>query len=62
MNQNQDLAERYIAPRLKLWIKWLMPAYTEAEMIFDELKRIKDSQQVIQLIRQSSHPGSLNAD
>ena len=62
MNQNQDLAERYIAPRLKLWIKWLMPGYTQAEMLFDELKRIKDSHQAIQLIRQSSHLDSLNAD
>ena len=55
MTKNSELQERYIAPRLKLWIKWLMPNYTQAEIIFNELKRIKDSQQAIELIRQSSN-------
>lgn len=54
MSNNPNLQERYIAPRLKLWIKWLMPNYRQAEIIFDELKRIKNSQQAIELIKQSS--------
>lgn len=53
MTLNPDLQERYIAPRLKLWIKWLMPNYSPAEEIFNELKLIKNSQQAIELIRNS---------
>jgi len=53
MTLNPELQERYIAPRLKLWIKWLMPGYTQADEIFNELKLIKDSQQAIELIRKS---------
>ena len=53
MRQNPDLHERYIAPRLKLWVKWLMPNYTQAEEIFSRLKLIKDPHQAIQLIRES---------
>ena len=53
MLQNPDLKERYIAPRLKLWVKWLMPNYTQAEDIFTALKLIKDPQQAIELIRMS---------
>ncbi|MBE9527334.1 MAG: tRNA-dihydrouridine synthase [Proteobacteria bacterium] len=54
MNQNPDLDNKYIAPRLKLWVKWLMPNYHQAETIFAALKRIKDPQLAIQLIRESS--------
>ena len=50
----EGLQEKYIAPRLKVWIKWLMPHYSQAEEIFTELKLIKDHQQAIQLIRESA--------
>lgn len=51
---NPGLNERYIAPRLKLWVKWLMPNHTQAEEIFTQLKRLKDPHQAIQLIRTSA--------
>jgi tRNA-dihydrouridine synthase C len=51
MSANQELPERYIAPRLKLWVKWLMPTYEQAEAIFDKLKVIKDSKQAVELIK-----------
>lgn len=54
MTQNPEMQERFIAPRLKVWIKWLMPSYNAAEEIFNELKRIKDHKQAIKLIRMSS--------
>ncbi|MCU7835571.1 MAG: tRNA-dihydrouridine synthase [gamma proteobacterium symbiont of Taylorina sp.] len=54
MDQNHELNKKYIAPRLKLWIKWLMPNYQQAEDIFNTLKRIKDPQSAIQLIRASA--------
>ena len=54
MNTNPELDKKYIAPRLKLWIKWLMPNYHQAETIFDTIKRIKDPQLAIQLIRISA--------
>ncbi len=53
MINNPQLNERYVAPRLKLWVKWLMPSYTQAEEIFTQLKRIKDPHQAIQLIKMS---------
>lgn len=53
MNNNPNLKERYIAPRLKLWVKWLMPNYTQAEKIFPQLKLIKDPHQAIQVIKES---------
>ena len=53
MNRNPNLNERYIAPRLKLWVKWLMPNYTQAEEIFSQLKLLKDPHQAIQLIKAS---------
>lgn len=54
MINNPQLNERYVAPRLKLWVKWLMPSYTQAEEIFTQLKLIKDPHQAIQLIKMSS--------
>ncbi len=53
MLHNPGLNERYIAPRLKLWVKWLMPNYTQAEEIFSQLKLLNDPHQAIQLIRMS---------
>ncbi len=53
MISNPDLHDKYVAPRLKLWVKWLMPNYTQAEEIFNSLKRIKDPYQAIQLIKMS---------
>lgn len=53
MIANPDVNDKYIAPRLKLWVKWLMPNYTQAEQIFTSLKRIKDPHQAIQLIKTS---------
>ncbi|MCW8930912.1 MAG: tRNA-dihydrouridine synthase [Gammaproteobacteria bacterium] len=55
MMSNPDLNERYIAPRLKLWVKWLMPNYSQAEELFPHLKLIKDPHQAIQLIKNSAH-------
>ena len=55
MNSNAQLKERYIAPRLKLWVKWLMPNYTQAEEIFEELKKIKDGQEAMDMILNSVH-------
>lgn len=55
MTLNPDLDNKYIAPRIKLWIKWLMPNYQQAETIFNTLKRIKDPQLAIQLIRDSAN-------
>lgn len=54
MDQNPDLKKKYIPARLKLWIKWLMPNYHQAEDIFEPLKCIKDPQLAIQLIRKSA--------
>ncbi|MCK5666482.1 MAG: tRNA-dihydrouridine synthase [Thiotrichaceae bacterium] len=54
MDQNSALNKKYIAPRLKLWIKWLMPNFQQAEDIFEPLKRIKDPQLAIQLIKNSA--------
>jgi tRNA-dihydrouridine synthase C len=53
MINNSALNERYIAPRLKLWVKWLMPNFSQAEAIFPELKRIKNPHQAIEFIRLS---------
>ena len=53
MISNPDLNDKYVAPRLKLWVKWLMPNNTQAEEIFNSLKRIKDPYQAIQLIKMS---------
>ncbi len=50
MKANTELKERYIAPRLKLWVKWLMPTYSQAEDIFVSLKKIKDSREAMDLI------------
>ncbi len=50
MSSNTELKERYIAPRLKLWVKWLMPTYSQAEDIFISLKKIKDSREAMDLI------------
>ncbi len=50
MSANTELKERYIAPRLKLWVKWLMPTYSQAEDIFVLLKKIKDSRAAMDLI------------
>ncbi len=55
MTSNTELKERYIAPRLKLWIKWLMPNYSQAEDIFMQLKKIKGSREAMDLILSSSH-------
>ncbi len=54
MSANTALKERYIAPRLKLWVKWLMPTYTQAEELFIELKKIRDARDAIKLIQESS--------
>lgn len=48
------LENKYIAPRLKLWVKWLMPSYHQAEQIFEQLKIIKDPAKAIELIKASS--------
>lgn len=53
MLANPDLNDKYIAPRLKLWVKWLMPGYTQAADIFTSLKRINDPHLAIQLIKMS---------
>ncbi|MDX2505923.1 MAG: tRNA-dihydrouridine synthase family protein [Gammaproteobacteria bacterium] len=50
----ENWQEKHIAPRLKLWVKWLMPNYSQAENIFNTLKLIKDPQQAIDLIRKSA--------
>ncbi len=52
------LDNRYIAPRLKLWVKWLMPNYIQAEQIFPRLKIIKDPQLAIDLITQKNASAS----
>ena len=52
---NPALDNKYIAPRIKLWLKWLMPNYHQAETIFSTLKRIKDPQLAMQLIRSSAN-------
>ncbi len=54
MSENTELNPRYIAPKLKLWVKWLMPNYSIAEEIFPQLKHIKDPIQAITLIKKSS--------
>ncbi len=53
MVANTQLKERYIAPRLKLWVKWFMANFSQAEAIFNQLKLIKDPHQAIALIRLS---------
>ena len=52
MLANTALKERYIAPRLKLWVKWLMPNYSEAEILFPSLKKINDPHRAIQMIKE----------
>ncbi len=51
MLENTELKERYIAPRLKLWVKWLIPNYIEAEILFPSLKKINDPHLAIQMIK-----------
>ncbi len=53
MLHNSELNNRYIAPRLKLWTKWLMPNYYQAETLFTKLKKINDPHQAIKLIQRS---------
>ncbi len=60
MLANTALKERYIAPRLKLWVKWLMPNYIEAEILFHSLKKMNDPHQAIQLIKGESLSDSSN--
>ncbi|MCK5697258.1 MAG: tRNA-dihydrouridine synthase [Gammaproteobacteria bacterium] len=52
MLANTALKERYIAPRLKVWVKWLMPSYSEAELLFPSLKKINDPHHAIQMIKE----------
>ena len=54
MTANSELKERYIAPRLKLWVKWLMPTYNQAEDIFIMLKKIRNSREAMDLILASA--------
>jgi len=56
MITNPKLNDRHVTPRLKLWVKWLMPNYTQAEELFPQLKQVKDPLQAIQMIRESKKP------
>lgn len=38
--------KNYIAGRLKLWIKWLMASYDEAVILFEQVKRIKEVENI----------------
>ncbi|MBF0265041.1 MAG: tRNA-dihydrouridine synthase [Gammaproteobacteria bacterium] len=40
------ISEKYIAGRLKLWIKWLMASYDEAVFLFEQIKRISDAKEI----------------
>ncbi|MCP3850114.1 MAG: tRNA-dihydrouridine synthase family protein, partial [Gammaproteobacteria bacterium] len=52
---NPGLNDRYVTPRLKLWVKWLMPNYSQAEELFPQLKRVKDPHQAIQMIKETKN-------
>jgi len=39
-----------LAGRIKLWIKWLMATYSEAEVVFDKIKTLKEHQKIINYI------------
>ncbi len=46
MMKEQLISEKYIAGRLKLWVKWLMASYDEAAILFEQIKRIKEPENI----------------
>lgn len=48
-------SERYFASRTKQWLAYLKLHYPEAEIFFEEIKRIKSSQDVLDKILQASN-------
>ena len=48
-------SERYFASRTKQWLGYLKLQYTEANLFFEEIKRLKSSQEVLDKILQASN-------
>lgn len=51
---DQCISEKHLAGRIKLWVKWLMASYSEAEIVFDKIKTLKEHQQIMDCIYDSS--------
>jgi tRNA-dihydrouridine synthase C len=51
MLRDQHLSQKKLAGRIKLWIKWLMASYSEAEDIFIKIKTLRDHKQIIPYIQ-----------
>jgi len=50
MSEQHLISEKYIAGRLKLWIKWLMASYDEAADLFELIKKEKSALKIVQMI------------
>jgi len=50
MLSDQLISEKHLAGRIKLWIKWLMASYSEAEIVFEKIKTLKEHEKIIRCI------------
>jgi tRNA-dihydrouridine synthase C len=50
MLSDQNISQKKLAGRVKMWLKWLMASYSEAEMVFEKVKTLRDHQQIIRCI------------
>jgi len=50
MLSDQNISQKKLAGRVKMWLKWLMASYSEAEMVFEKVKTLRDHQQIMDCI------------
>ncbi len=56
MVEDNNISPRYISGRLKLWLKWLMASYEEAVAVFEQIKTLKNHNDIIQNIVRQDQP------
>jgi tRNA-dihydrouridine synthase C len=47
MIKDNTISQKHLSGRVKLWIKWLMASYSEAEIVFEKVKTLKNHQQIM---------------
>ncbi|MFK5986484.1 MAG: tRNA-dihydrouridine synthase [Pseudomonadota bacterium] len=50
MINDKKISEKHLAGRIKLWVKWLMVSYSEAEILFEQIKSLRSHQQIVEHI------------
>jgi len=62
MHQDDNVSEKYFSSRTKQWLGYLKLQYTEADDLFEEIKRLKTKSEVVEVLEKYAKTPSLDSN